>query len=138
VADDDRWPRFGPACAHRTGVHSILSIRLSVAGEDHAALNFYGRQPHIFDDHDLAVAAIIAPFAALAVEHRLRLHDTHHLQEALASSRQIGTAVGIIMARHLVSSSEALARLKRASQDLNRKLRDIAAEVERTGELPHR
>jgi hypothetical protein len=37
-----------------------------------------------------------------------------------------------------VSSEEAFAILSRSSQELNRKLRDIAAEVEETGEVPDR
>lgn len=40
------------------------------------------------------------------------------------------------MARQLVASDEAFDLLSRASQHLNRKLRDIAAEVEMTGALP--
>jgi AmiR/NasT family two-component response regulator len=44
--------------------------------------------------------------------------------------------MGILMARHLLTSDEAFARMSRASQQLNRKLREIAEWVERTGTLP--
>lgn len=40
------------------------------------------------------------------------------------------------MARRLVTSQEAFDLLRATSQDLNRKLREVAAEVEQTGELP--
>lgn len=40
------------------------------------------------------------------------------------------------MARELVSSDEAFELLRSASQHLNRKLRDVAAEIAATGELP--
>lgn len=42
------------------------------------------------------------------------------------------------MARQLVTSEQASAQLVSASRRLNRKLRDIASEVERTGSLPIR
>lgn len=133
---DERWPVFGPRCAQEIGVHSMLSVRLAVASGDRAAMNFYATGPDAFVDSDVAVASIYAPFAALAVEHTLREADTENFRAALTSSRQIGTAIGIIMARHLVTSDQAFEILRHASQDLNRKLRDIAAEVEATGEVP--
>lgn len=45
-------------------------------------------------------------------------------------------AVGILMARQQLTSEQAFGRLVTASQHLNRKLRDIAAEVTETGALP--
>lgn len=133
---DPRWPRFGPRCAAETGVHSMLAVRLALAGGDHAAINFYALQEHAFDDLDLAIASTFAPFAALAVEHTLREEDAGNFQEALSSSRQIGTAIGILMARKLVTASNAFELLRSASQHLNRKLRDLAVDVAETGELP--
>ena len=58
-----------------------------------------------------------------------------HLHLALDTSRAIGAAIGILMARHTVTYDEALDRLRRASQERNRKLRDLAEEVTRTGTL---
>ncbi|WP_347353297.1 GAF and ANTAR domain-containing protein [Intrasporangium sp.] len=133
---DSRWPVFGPRCVEDTGVHSVLSIRLALAGGDHASLSFYSRRPDAFGDLDVDVASIFAPFAALSVEQLLRRRDAADFQAALSSSRQIGTAIGIIMTQDLVTSEEAFERLRQASQHLNRKLRDIAAEVEQTGEVP--
>jgi GAF domain-containing protein len=138
IGTDPRWPRFGPRCVEETGVVSMLSVRLAVAGRDQAALNFYSRLPDAFGDLELAVASIFAPFAALAVEHALREGDTRNFEAALSSSRQIGTAIGIVMAQRRVTSEEAFELLRTASQHANRKLRDVAAEVEETGELPVR
>jgi AmiR/NasT family two-component response regulator len=72
----------------------------------------------------------------LAVQSALHARKVEQLEAALHSSRQIGTAMGILMARHLLTSDEAFARMSRASQQLNRKLREIAEWVERTGTLP--
>lgn len=135
---DERWPHFGPRCVEETGVVSMVSIRLALMGRDQAAMNFYSRIPDAFGELEVSVASMFAPFAALAVEHTLRERDTQNLEAALSSSRQIGTAMGILMAQRRVTSDVAFELLRSASQHLNRKLRDIAAEVEETGELPAR
>lgn len=57
----------------------------------------------------------------------------NHLQVALASNRDIGTAVGILMRVHLVAQDEAFDLLRRASQHSHRKLCDVAADVIFTG-----
>lgn len=115
----------------------MLSTRLLLGGLDSAALNLYSRTCS-FDDHDVAAMSIFAPCASVAVQASLREQDATHFEAALSSSRRIGTAIGIIMARELVSSDEAFQRLRTASQTLNRKLNDIAEEVERTGSPPVR
>lgn len=133
---DDRWPVFGPSCVEHTGVRSMLSVRLSLTGSDLAALNFYTREADAFGDDAVDVASVLAPFASLSVEHALRVQDTSNFEAALSSSRQIGTAIGIIMARRLLTSEEAFDLLRATSQQLNRKLREVAAEVQETGQLP--
>lgn len=137
VATDSRYPVFGPRCADEIGVRSIMAVRVQLAdGERRAALNFYADRPGAFGADDLAVAALFAPFVGLAVEAHLNAEEVAHLQQALESSRQIGSAVGILMAHGRLTSDEAFAMLVQASRTLNRKLRDIADEVTRTGALP--
>jgi AmiR/NasT family two-component response regulator len=58
------------------------------------------------------------------------------LQEALQSSRTIGIAVGMVAARHGLTPEAAFAFLSRTSQTTNVKLRDVAAIMLETGELP--
>ncbi len=136
LGTDQRWPRFGPRCVAEVGVQSMLAVRLMLTNGDQAAMNLYSRQISGFDEDVFALATVLAPFAALAVEHQPRQGDIEHLKAALDTSRQISTAVGILMARHVLDSQEAFALLTTTSQRLNRKLRDIAQEVEFTGQLP--
>jgi DNA-binding response OmpR family regulator/anti-sigma regulatory factor (Ser/Thr protein kinase) len=58
------------------------------------------------------------------------------LRQALQTNRTTGTAVGIVMTRYELDAERAFQVLKRTSQQNNRKLHDIAAEVVRTGALP--
>ena len=60
------------------------------------------------------------------------------IRAALDSSRIIGTAVGIVMASYRLTAHQGFQLLVTASQNNNRKLRDIAALVASTGELPFR
>jgi hypothetical protein len=136
LATATQWPAFAPACVEATPVRSMFSVRLVLSGENRAAMNFYAERPHAFDDADTGTGAIFGPFAALALQCSLYESEVANLTQALGSSRQIGTAIGIIMTRELITSEEAFARLVGASQRLNRKLRDVAAEVAETGTLP--
>ena len=82
------------------------------------------------------MGALFAAYASLTL-----LNDLHHdkimnLERALESSREIGCAMGILMARELCTQDQAFDRLRTASQHTHRKLRDIAAEVKDTGALP--
>ena len=75
----------------------------------------------------------------LAQEHSRRLvraqQTTTQLQMALTTNRQIGVAVGVLMAREKVTSERAFDLLRVRSNNTNRKLRDVAEEVALTGQL---
>jgi GAF domain-containing protein len=133
MTTDPQWPRFARRCSAETPVRSMLAVRLTLLDQHHGALNLYASTAAAFSDDDIAAAAIFSPYITVALERKLQ---GAHLEAALASSRQIGTALGILMARHLLTREEAFDQLRVASQTLNRKLRDIAVEVELTGALP--
>jgi AmiR/NasT family two-component response regulator len=58
------------------------------------------------------------------------------LNFALQAARRIGVAVGILTSERGLSDDQAFELLRAASHDTNRKLRDIADEFLRAGELP--
>jgi ANTAR domain len=80
---------------------------------------------------------------ATALVHRARLTDLAdrataravHLEVALASNRDIGVAIGILMSLHKVTRGHAFEALCELSQRTNRKVRDIAVDVIDTGTL---
>ena len=65
-----------------------------------------------------------------------RDHEVENLRIALETNRVIGVAVGIVMARQVCTREEAFELLRSFSQSQNRKLRDIAAQVQYTGTTP--
>jgi AmiR/NasT family two-component response regulator len=58
-----------------------------------------------------------------------------NLERALASNREIGVAIGVLMHGHRLTQAQAFDVLRAASQDSNRKLADIAMDVVDTGTL---
>jgi GAF domain-containing protein len=130
-ADDDRWPEMS-ARAVSNGVASSLSLPLSTGSEVVGALNLYSRQPANFGGAE-EQAAVFAAQAAVTVSNAQALERTQdlarHLAVALENRDVIGQAKGIIMAADGVSSDEAFAVLRRASQRSNRKLHDVAREI---------
>jgi tetrahydromethanopterin S-methyltransferase subunit F len=67
--------------------------------------------------------------AELQRDGLLTMEHAAQLEEALKSSRVIGAAIGVVMASRGVSDAEAFAILKQASNDSNRKLRELAADL---------
>jgi signal transduction histidine kinase/DNA-binding NarL/FixJ family response regulator len=63
-------------------------------------------------------------------------NEAANLRAALSSNRQIGAAIGILMHRLKIGNEASFDLMREASQKLNRKLRDLADEVVRTGRLP--
>jgi hypothetical protein len=91
---------------------------------------------------DALVVRLLADHAAAKL--RLKRLDTAlqkqltraaNLEEALATNREIGQAIGILMATEHVTADQAFEQLRTASQHSHRKLRDIAADVAETGVL---
>jgi GAF domain-containing protein len=138
LAADERWPPFSHRAAKETGVRSMLSFRLFVRADTIGALNLYSRDVSAFDEQARAVGAILATHAALAVEAARDKERADQLDQALQSNREIGMAMGVLIARDRMTREEAFRVLRRASQHLNRKLRDVAVEVVDTGVVPDR
>jgi hypothetical protein len=138
LADDARWPRFGPH-ATAAGIRSALGLHLSARGT-RGALNLYARYPNAFGVIDRAKAVLLAALAGAALTvaagHDDQERRTDDLQGALASREVIGQAQGILIERERITADQAFDILRRASQHLNLKLRDVAQTLVDTGENP--
>jgi response regulator NasT len=106
------------------------------------------------DDADLAESAALGAFAimpagcgeaqlAAALEVavarwsdlRAAYEETEDLREQLAARKLVERAKGILMSRLHIGEDEAYRRLQRASQDENRKMRDIAESIIHTEKI---
>jgi hypothetical protein len=140
---DPRWPGLGSRPTE-SGVHSVVSYRLAAAGPVTdvslvGSLNAYAIAPHAFDDEMREIGLVLAAHASVAartVQERTDLEQLgRQLHEALSSRDVIGQAKGILMERLRITPEDAFDTLRRASQRLNLKLREIAQKLAETGEL---
>jgi AmiR/NasT family two-component response regulator len=74
--------------------------------------------------------AVHAAVAVAGAEHE------ENLRTAMSSRDVIGQAKGILMERHKLTADQAFGVLARVSQELNRKLADVARELTDTGAVP--
>ncbi|HEX2192612.1 MAG TPA: GAF and ANTAR domain-containing protein [Acidimicrobiales bacterium] len=123
---ETRWPRFSQRAHEETGVSSILAFRLFVEEDTMGALNLYSTAPNAFDDTDVALGSVFAVHASVAMSAARR---EENLEQKAKTRDVIGRAKGILMAQSGVSDDEAFAMLRRASQRMNVKLRDIAKQI---------
>jgi hypothetical protein len=103
------------------------------------SLNSYGVTPDAFSDTAQEIGLILAAHASVAVravDERSTLQNLgRDLQQALLSRDVIGQAKGILMERLKVTPEDAFDLLRRSSQQLNIKLREVARGLTEFGEF---
>ncbi len=132
VADDQRWPRWGPKAA-QLGIRSVLSVHLFTSGRSFGALNMYRATPHSYTTEDLDLARVAGAQASVLLAYR---RNEVNLIKAVDARHRIGIAQGIIMQRYNVDATQSFSVLRRLSQQLNQKLSDIASYVVDNRALP--
>jgi GAF domain-containing protein len=135
---EPRWPDF-MRTAVECGCLSSLSLPLGSPERMAAGLNVYAREPGPFPGGSRRDAERFARFAGVAVAnihaYRSARELSDNLQTALDTRAVIDEAKGILVDRYRLTPDQAFRLLARASIATHRKLRDIADELVRTGEL---
>lgn len=134
LATDGRWASLTRVAATLPVRAAVLEF-LVVEGRYSAGLAVYDPRPGYFTAERLDQVRLLATVAAPLLAGAAAAEEVRHLTTALASNRRIAAAVGILMHRQGVDQPAAFALLVRASQQQNRKLRDVAADVLATGIL---
>jgi ANTAR domain len=138
VRAEDKWRPLGTRLNDTFGVRSMLAYRLHLLDrcEAIAGLNFSSDRSDAFSPADVQRGKVLAAHCALLVSAVLAQDKASNLLKAMQSNREIGVAVGILMAHHHISRDQAFDLLRLASQHTNRKLADIASDVADTGADP--
>lgn len=144
LIDDARWPTFAPP-AVEAGIRTVLACSLPADGS--RVLNLYAPLPAAFGATDRAQASLFAALARIAFDNAQE--RAHHAQEradnatktdnlviALRTRELIGQAQGILIERERITADQAFDVLRRASQYMNIKLREVAKTLIETGESP--
>ncbi|GAA1521053.1 GAF and ANTAR domain-containing protein [Kribbella lupini] len=126
LAATELWPRWAAVAASH-GWRSWFSVQLLDRGQ-----NLFGVLSFA---HPLADAVTpeladrmwtLSLHAAIALD---RAQAQENLVRAAEAQGRVGLACGVLMERHNVTAEQAFNTLRRCSQDQQRKLRDVAADV---------
>ena len=130
VALDQRWPAFGTQFVN-AGYRSCLCLPVSTPGEETAVVTLLSKEPDRFGESAYDVVLLLTLHAGVAFENASVFHDHRELvtqlRTALRTRSLVGQAQGLLMRHFDYDSAHAFEVLKRASQNSNRKLRDLAA-----------
>ena len=137
IRTEARWPRSIASLAKsELDIRSAVGFALVIGERQLGALMLYSPQPAYFTEEYIHVGSILADHAVIALDAATSADKAEHLRTALESNRRIGMAIGILMALHRVSDTQAFDMLRIASQHTHVKLREVAEEVILTGAAP--
>lgn len=130
LAKDRRWPAFAQA-AQPLGVAGLVSCRLPLPEAPGATvgLTLYADVPDAFDGPALWAAGLLAAHCVQAVSARQHREQLEQREQALGSAHDIGTAAGVLMARHGLGRQDAAEMLRATAHSTHRALADVAAET---------
>ena len=123
------WPELAAKILAETPVRGMAGFRIMLEGAKVGALNVFSDTPGAFDDDSLDQAALLTAFASVAITAVERGEEATTLRGGLQSNREIGKAIGLLMALHDISDEDAFAMLAKVSQDMNEKLAVVARRV---------
>jgi transcriptional regulator with GAF, ATPase, and Fis domain len=132
MIEEDRWPALVAETA-RVGVHSALSIPLTVSEQVIGTLNVYARQRDAFDATAAARGEQYAGPAAVALQQACVARRARVLTERLGAAverrRIINRTVGLLMAQDGVDEAEARSMLEATSRARGHELETVARET---------
>ncbi|HET8602487.1 MAG TPA: GAF and ANTAR domain-containing protein [Marmoricola sp.] len=131
------WPELSRLVLAHTPVRGMIGYRLLVGDRKAGALNVLADVPGALTSESADLGAVLAAFASTALGAAAHSERADGLLQALQSNREIGQAVGFLMATHGIDQGTAMALLRQVSMNLNVRLREVALHVlDKRGELP--
>jgi GAF domain-containing protein len=131
ITAEPRWPEY-TKLALDLGVAGLLCVPLWVDDQQLGSVSLFATEQAAFTESHEYLARLFATQAALTLAEARR---TEQMRQALANRDIIGQAKGILMERHRITANEAFAMLSERSQQVNRKLKDVARRLAETGAL---
>ena len=129
LTDGSPWPRLAEQVMAETPVRGMAGVRMVVGDRLDGALNLFTDTPGGLTESSVHEGMVLASFVSMAVLASSEKQTASTLREGLMSNREIGKAVGLMMAFHKVGDVEAFAMLRKASQDMNIKVTEVARQV---------
>lgn len=123
------WPRLAERVIAESPVRGMVGYRIIVGGRKAGALNLFSDTPGALTPDVGSIGAILAAFASVALAAAAEHESAKSLRDALDSNREIGKAIGLLMATNGIDSEKAFGVLREASSKLNLRLALVARRV---------
>jgi hypothetical protein len=129
LTEGSKWPELAKRIMAETQVRGMAGFRLRQEGTRVGALNVFSDTPGALTDHSLEQAIMLTAFASVSLAALERGEEATTLRRGLESNREIGKAVGLLMALHDIDDDRAFEMLAKVSQEMNVKVAEVAAQV---------
>jgi hypothetical protein len=129
LTDGSPWPRLHSRVLAETPVRGMAGFQLHDEGEHAGALNLFSDGAGRLTEESVHQGIVLSSFVAVTLLAAAERRSAESLRDGLQSNREIGKAMGLLMAFHKISDDEAFAMLRSTSQDLNMKLVEVARQV---------
>lgn len=131
LTDGSPWPELSRRALAETSVRGMAGFRLLADGRKQGALNLFSDTPGALTERSVDEAIMLVSFTSVALSAAQSAQAVESLKQGLQTNREIGKAVGLMMAFHKVSDDEAFEMLRQTSQDMNIKVLEVAREIVR-------
>jgi signal transduction protein with GAF and PtsI domain len=130
ILDVLKEPRYKEKeLAKKEGLISMLSVPLAVKDKVIGVINCYTSYPHEFTPTERHVLTTVANQAAVCIENTELMVKTKVIQEELETRKLVERAKGILMKHHSLGEEEAFKRIRKASMDSRKTIREIAEAI---------
>jgi GAF domain-containing protein len=124
-----QWPALSEQIMAETPVRGMAGFRIRQGGQKVGALNVFSDTPGALTQESLAQALMLAAFASVTLAALESDEEASTLRRGLQSNREIGKAIGLLMAMHKIGDDEAFTMLSKVSQEMNIKVAEVAHQV---------
>ncbi len=130
ILDVLKEPRYKEKeLAKKEDLVSMLSVPLTVKDKVIGVINCYTSYSHEFNETERAVLATVASQAAVCIENTELMVKTKVIQEELETRKLVERAKGALMKHQGLSEEEAFKRIRKASMDSRKTMREIAEAI---------
>jgi len=129
LSTGSKWPALAAAILDKTEVRGMAGFRIRQDAEKVGALNIFSDTAGALTDHSLDQAIMLTAFASVTLAALDRGEEAATLQRGLESNREIGKAMGLLMAVHGIDDDQAFKMLSTVSQEMNIKLAQVAKRI---------
>lgn len=124
-----KWHALAAQVMAESPVRGMAGFRIRQDGQKVGALNIFSDTPDALTEHSLDQVVMLTAFASVAMAALDRGEEATTLKRGLRSNREIGKAIGLMMAMHDIDDDQAFEMLSKVSQEMNIKLAEVAARV---------